>query len=162
MTRMPDLKTYIDGEEIEVSPELSESLEVLSENGNVLVVRIGNKVHELQLSSSNNNPKLYKVFINGRSYQVQIKDRTDLLLAEMGMDAAVENTATDLKAPMPGLVLKTLVEPGSTVMKGDALVVLEAMKMENMIRAQSDAVINEILVENGKTVEKDQLLITFK
>ena len=159
---MSDLKTYIHGEEVSVIPELSDSLEVLHENGNVLVVRIGTKIHELQVTPSEKDPKLFEVFINGRNYPVQIKDRTDLLLEEMGMDAVAENATTDLKAPMPGLVLKTLVKPGSEVAKGDALLVLEAMKMENMIRAQTDVVINEVLVEDGNTVEKDQLLITFK
>jgi biotin carboxyl carrier protein len=159
---LPDLKTYIRGEEVELGPELSGALEVLTENGNVLVVRVGTKIQELHVYPSKNDPKQYEVLINGRSYSVQIKDRMDLLLTEMGMDAIVDNATTDLKAPMPGLVLKTLVEPGIEVAKGDPLIVLEAMKMENMIRAQSDAVINEILVENGKTVEKGQLLITFK
>jgi len=74
---MTQPKTYIHGEEVEVNPELSGSLEVLSENGNVLVVRIGSKVHEVHVLPSKDDPKKYEVFIGGRSYPVQIKDRAD-------------------------------------------------------------------------------------
>ncbi len=65
---MLDLKTYINGEEVEVDPELSGSLEVLSETGNSVVVRSGSKIHELEVFPSEQDPKVFNVFVNGRSY----------------------------------------------------------------------------------------------
>ena len=65
-------------------------------------------------------------------------------------------------APMPGLVLKVLVEPGSPVQKGDPLLVLEAMKMENDIKAHFDGTVSTLHVQMGDAVSKGQLLIEFE
>lgn len=153
------LKTFIN--EKEVSFDLAQELEILEQRGTSLVVRVGNKVQELTVQRTE-DPKLLDVFLNGIHYPVRIKDRTDLLLEEMGMDMGASDAATDLKAPMPGLVLDVLVATGDTVSKGAPLLVLEAMKMENMIKATADATVETINVSTGDTVEKDQLMITFK
>jgi len=139
-----------------------DGLEILEWNNDRVVIRSGNKTQEVQVSTSENDPKQIDIFLNGRNYSIQIKDRTDLLLEEMGMDTVTEVGTTDLKAPMPGLVLKVLVSSGDELKKGTPLLVLEAMKMENMIRTQADVVVNEVLVKNGDTVEKGQLMITYK
>ncbi|HNH66215.1 MAG TPA: biotin/lipoyl-binding protein, partial [Bacteroidia bacterium] len=65
----------------------------------------------------------------------------------------------DLKAPMPGLVLDILVSEGQTIQKGDSLLVLEAMKMENNLKAINDAVVKKINVSKGDKVEKNTVLI---
>jgi biotin carboxyl carrier protein len=62
---------------------------------------------------------------------------------------------------MPGLVLKIMVEPGQEVSKGDGLLILEAMKMENIIKAPTDGVVKSIEVEQSNAVEKNQVLIKF-
>ena len=67
----------------------------------------------------------------------------------------------EIKAPMPGLVVRITVEEGAEVKKGDSLLVLEAMKMENVIKAPGDAVVGKIKVNAGQAVEKNQLLISF-
>ncbi|MCL4540378.1 MAG: acetyl-CoA carboxylase biotin carboxyl carrier protein subunit, partial [Bacteroidetes bacterium] len=61
--------------------------------------------------------------------------------------------------PMPGLVVKTLVEKGDTVKKGTSLLILEAMKMENEIRTPADAEVAEVLVKDGDIVDKDQTIV---
>lgn len=155
---MSEVKTYMNGEEV----AHVDGLEILEWINDRVVVRSGNKTHELEVSVSEHDPKQVKVFFNGHNYTIRIKDRTDLILEEMGMDVVKEKSATDLMAPMPGLVLKVLVSAGEEVQKGTPLLVLEAMKMENMIRAQSDVTVKEIQIKNGDTVEKGQLMITFK
>ena len=60
---------------------------------------------------------------------------------------------------MPGKVLKVFAEIGSVLNKGDTLLIIEAMKMENAIKAPYDAVINNIMVNENSTVEKDQILM---
>ncbi len=67
--------------------------------------------------------------------------------------------AGEVKAPMPGLVLRVLVEPGQRVEAGAGLAVLEAMKMENQIKAPVAGVVQAVRVEAGKAVEKGQVLI---
>jgi biotin carboxyl carrier protein len=67
-----------------------------------------------------------------------------------------------LKAPMPGLVVRVQVEPGQTVAAGAGIVVLEAMKMENELRASTPAVIKSVHARLGEAVEKGQVLVEFE
>ena len=75
------------------------------------------------------------------------------------MDKMFAQKVNDLKAPMPGLVLDILVSEGQTIQKGDNLLVLEAMKMENNLKATNDAVVKKIKVSKGDKVEKNTVLI---
>ncbi len=75
------------------------------------------------------------------------------------MDKMFAQKVNDLKAPMPGLVLDILVSEGQTIQKGDSLLVLEAMKMENNLKAINDAVVKKINVSKGDKVEKNTVLI---
>jgi biotin carboxyl carrier protein len=68
----------------------------------------------------------------------------------------------NLKAPMPGLVVKIAAKPGDTIPKGGALLVLEAMKMENIIKSPDDVVVKSILVNQGDAVEKNEVLVNFE
>jgi len=67
-----------------------------------------------------------------------------------------------LKAPMPGLVVRVQVEAGATVAVGSGVVVLEAMKMENELRAASAATVRTVRVKPGEAVEKGQVLVEFE
>jgi len=96
--------------------------------------------------------------LNNRKYEVKLKDDTDELLERLGIGLK-SHKIQNIKAPMPGLVIDIKVKPGDTVNKGDGLLVLEAMKMENIIKAPSQAVIKKILVTKGTPVEKNQVLI---
>ena len=63
---------------------------------------------------------------------------------------------------MPGLVLSIMVEPGDSVKKGEGVMVLEAMKMENIIRTPADGIVKSIDVKKSDAVEKNQVLIKFE
>jgi biotin carboxyl carrier protein len=67
----------------------------------------------------------------------------------------------EVKAPMPGLVLDIRVVPGQMVQKGDVLLILEAMKMENAIKSATDGVVKQVKAIKGQSVEKNQLMIVF-
>ncbi len=99
--------------------------------------------------------------VNGNKYQVQVKDKYDELLHQLGFDKIMNKKVNDVKAPMPGLVLKIVVEEGMEVQKGDALIVLEAMKMENILKAPTAGTVKKIMVKKGVAVEKNQVLIQF-
>ena len=80
----------------------------------------------------------------------------------MGMDATFKQKVNDLKAPMPGLVLNISVQPGDSISRGDGLMVLEAMKMENMIKSPTDAIVKSVEVKPKDSVDKNQVLIRFE
>ena len=97
--------------------------------------------------------------INGQIYKTSIQEPIDLLLSNMGMDLKAMQKAEPVKAPMPGMVLKILVVPGQQINKGDGLVILEAMKMENILKATATATVKAIKVNERMAVEKGTVLI---
>lgn len=99
--------------------------------------------------------------INGQTLTVGIKSQMDLMLEKMGMANGASAKAISVKAPMPGLIVKINVEAGQTVKAGDALLVLEAMKMENIIKAAADGTVKNIKITKGASVEKGQVLVEF-
>lgn len=108
------------------------------------------------------NTKSPVVKVDGRIYNPQVKDETDLLLERLGMNIKAKKEVKELKAPMPGLVLDIRVQPGQTVKEGDALIVLEAMKMENVLKAPADVTVKSIAVNAGEAIDKNTLLISFE
>jgi biotin carboxyl carrier protein len=105
--------------------------------------------------------KTFVISINGNKYNLSVKDKYDELLKSLGMDNLAASKVNEVKAPMPGLVLEIRVNEGDTVKKGDAIVVLEAMKMENILKSPTDGTIKKINVKKGMAVEKNQVLINF-
>lgn len=97
----------------------------------------------------------------GLKHEFKVSEPLDELLKSMGLDNAMQTKIAELKAPMPGLVLDILVSPGQAVKKGEKLLVLEAMKMENAIKAPADAIISAIRCEKGQAVDKNQVLLSF-
>lgn len=105
--------------------------------------------------------KKLTVKINNTSYNLSIKDKYDELLHNLGLDTLTSKKVNDIKAPMPGMVFKILVEEGQEIKKGDPLIILEAMKMENVLKSPTDGTIKKIAVKTGIAVEKNQILIHF-
>ncbi len=101
----------------------------------------------------------YVLRINGNKYIVNIADRYERLVQQLGLSIGGTQKMNTVKAPMPGLVLDILVEPGQTVQKGDPLLLLEAMKMENVLKAAGEGVVKSVAVQKGAAVDKGQLLL---
>ncbi|MGZ3862415.1 MAG: biotin/lipoyl-containing protein [Bacteroidia bacterium] len=120
-----------------------------------------NKSYNAEIVSHNAAEKTLQIKVNQTTYNVSVKDKYDELLHQLGLDKAMTNKLTNIKAPMPGLVLNILVADGAEVKKGDALIVLEAMKMENILKAPADAKVKAVAVKKGMAVEKNQVLIEF-
>ena len=98
--------------------------------------------------------------IGGKTYTVRLEDEQSRLMKTLGLEKAAVKVR-EIKAPMPGLVVDVLVKPGDHVDKDTPLLVLEAMKMENVIRAPGQATVAHVPAEKGKAVEKGQLLVGF-
>ena len=84
------------------------------------------------------------------------------LLKDLGMASQLTKKLEVLKAPMPGLIHKISVSAGDTVQKGEPLLILEAMKMENLIKSPGDGTIKEVVAAVGNSVEKNAVLIRFE
>ncbi|HYH56412.1 MAG TPA: biotin/lipoyl-containing protein [Anseongella sp.] len=125
-------------------------------------VLLDNHSYNVELIDFDRAAKSGQLKVNGKLCTFSVRDRFDKLLEKLGMAGAASTKINDLKAPMPGLVLKTLVSPGQDVKKGDNLVVLEAMKMENIIKSPGDGKISVLCVKAGESVEKNEVLIKFE
>lgn len=99
--------------------------------------------------------------IEGKKYVCKVKDQYDEILEKLGMSGQAK-VVKELKAPMPGKVLEIMVSVGETVAKDQALLVLEAMKMENVIKSPGEGKIKSISIQKGNTVEKNQVMINFE
>jgi biotin carboxyl carrier protein len=144
----------VDGKEI--------TLDLVQSGDSHFHVLVNGKATRISVVHHDKAGKSMQVMVNGKEITVNLKDRLDQLLNTMGLENVGAKKMNELKAPMPGLVLKLRVSEGDSVKKGDPLLVLEAMKMENVIKAVDDAVVTKIAVSPGQAVEKNSLLISFK
>lgn len=101
------------------------------------------------------------VKVNGNIYETETIDKFDELLKSLGMEKGGAGKVNELKAPMPGLVLEVSVKAGDQLLKGDRVLVLEAMKMENVIKAPADVTVASIEINEGETVDKNQVMVRF-
>jgi biotin carboxyl carrier protein len=130
-------------------------------NGSKFILRIENKFYESALWKKNDDVELIQI----NSTNIDLSIRTTLqekayqLLSKS--NSSLEKL-TIIKSPMPGLVLKILKKAGDNIAKGETVMILEAMKMENEIKSSMDGIISEILVSEGKPVEKYISLFSLK
>jgi biotin carboxyl carrier protein len=150
----------IANQEVTVNNELI-TLDSLTLNAESTHVLYNNKSYSITVETFNKIEKTATIKVNGNPYTLVIKDRFDELLKQLGMDNLTANKIQEIKAPMPGLVLNVLVKEGLTVKKGDNILVLEAMKMENILKSPTDGTIKTIKIKQGDKVEKNEILIQF-
>ena len=101
---------------------------------------------------------VWEVLLHGELYSVTVQDERAYRLAKArGGDTAVHGDAI-IKSPMPGIIITTLVTEGDPVKKGDKIIILESMKMENELRSSRDGVVMRVQVKPGDSVEKGQVL----
>lgn len=120
-----------------------------------------NKSYRAELIKTERETKTFVFKINGNIYPVVLKDKFDLLLEQMGMNNAAGNKVNSVKAPMPGLIVELKIQVGDLVKAGDAMLILEAMKMENILKSPGAGTVKAIKVKKGDSVEKGQVLIEF-
>jgi acetyl/propionyl-CoA carboxylase alpha subunit len=123
---------------------------------------IDGKSKEADLVKFDQENKMIVLRIEGKKYAFQIKEPVDLMLDKLGINIRSSKKVNNLKAPMPGLVVKILAEIGQHYKAGDPLMVLEAMKMENVFKAAADVTIRKIEIVEKQSVEKGQLLMEFE
>ena len=133
----------------EISPN---SWSVIDEKGNSF---------SIVLDDYSPDSKKYTFKIAGQAIEVTEQSEFDLLLKELGISSGGTKKLKEIKAPMPGLVLNVLVSEGQEVSEGDVIVILEAMKMENVIKSSTGARVKSIRVNKGDTIDKGGVMVTF-
>jgi biotin carboxyl carrier protein len=104
--------------------------------------------------------EVWQVLFQGHNYTVQVEDEREKRLRAALTGAAVEQEEFHLKAPMPGMVISVQVQAGQAVKKGDVLLILESMKMQNELRSPRDGIVGRVRVAAGDRVEKKDTLLS--
>lgn len=153
----------------EVSTERNQTLinglpfegDILKVNDRTFHIIFNDKSYQAELIDFDKTQKSCTVKVGNNIYPMQMSDQFDELLNQLGMDNLNSTKIAELKAPMPGLVLRVLASEGDKIEKGGNLLVLEAMKMENIIKAPADVTVKSLKIAAGDKVEKNQILMLF-
>jgi len=161
--------TTVDGKEFQI--------EIVDEKH----IRVGDRLLTVDFESVNGQPvfsiildgKSYESFISegdegwqvlmrGRQYQITVEDEREKRLRAAAGGGVAEGGEFNLKAPMPGLVVAIPVSEGQEIKKGQVLIILESMKMQNELKSPKDGVVERIRVKTGESVEQKQALLSVK
>ena len=126
----------------------------------VRVLAVGDAVYRVQVRRGESRGR-YTLWIDGWRFEVEALDERTRTIRELSAKSGGPARPTPLKAPMPGLIVRVLVGPGDTVEAGQGLIVMEAMKMENELRAPAAGTVKVVAVQQGAAVEKGALLVDF-
>ncbi|MBT8397954.1 MAG: acetyl-CoA carboxylase biotin carboxyl carrier protein subunit [Gemmatimonadetes bacterium] len=148
----------IDGISVDGEPMTADLVEM--DGSDVHSLLIGEKSYRVLASREENNA--WNLHVYGHKVHARVMDERTRRIQSMAATPDGPRGPKPLKAPMPGLVVKVVVEAGDTVSPGQGLVIVEAMKMENELKSEGEGRIARILVEPGEAVNKDQVLVEFE
>lgn len=129
-------------------------------NNHCYLLKIGNKVFDI--TTNKTGKEEYSFLVNGHYYETTVRTKLSEKAVEYLKNKKQKSHHDSITAPMPGLLLKLKKQVGDQVNQGDSVAVLEAMKMENDLRSPATGIIKEILVTEGSSVEKNQVLINIE
>jgi len=142
----------------------------VSVNGKVLEVDFesvsGQPVYSLIIDGKSHEGYVYpdeknwQVLLRGRLYQASVEDEREKRLRAAAAGGVVKGGEFHLKAPMPGMIVAIPVTEGQAVKKGQVLLILESMKMQNELKSPKDGVVSRIRIKTGDTVEQKQTLLS--
>lgn len=124
------------------------------------LVVLDKKPYYVSVIDSETDRRHFRLTVNNKPVHVFIRHQSETS-PETSEPIDSKRFTEYLKAPMPGLVADVLVRDGEDVIDGQPLLILKAMKMENILRAPHDATIRQVKVVNGQKIGKDELLIQF-
>lgn len=122
---------------------------------------LGKKYHG-EIVNSSIEERIFTVKVNQRTFAIRRNHPLDDLIKSMGLDKQKIKKLHQLQSPMPGRILSYAVEAGSQVVLGTPLLTLEAMKMENIIKAEGEGTVKKVLYASESVVEKGAVLIEFE
>ena len=127
----------------------------------VRLITIGSEVHRVVVRRGPSRGA-YTLWVDGFRFGGEALDERTRAIRDITAESSKSTGPASLVAPMPGLIVRVSVSPGDAVQVGQGLVVMEAMKMENEIRAPKAGVVANLLVKEGQAVETGALLIELK
>jgi len=148
------------GKSIDV--EEDSAFRVIEEKGDKFVVEYNQVIYNIDVVEFDQTGKTYRLIINNKPVNLSLKSKLDQLIDELGLKSQKEENVSQVKAPMPGLVIELKVSVGDQVEKDDPLLILEAMKMENVIKSKGSGIVKNIHIAVNDKVEKAQMMIEFE
>ena len=124
----------------------------------VRMVTIGDEVHRVVARTGSTRGR-FTLWLDGFRYEVEALDERTRAIRELSGAGKEASGPAPLLAPMPGMIVRVAVQVGDTVEPGQSLVVMEAMKMENELRATSAGTVKAVLAQPGTAVEKGAVLL---
>jgi acetyl/propionyl-CoA carboxylase alpha subunit len=135
------------------------SVSVESLGGSRMLLSVDNHPNEIDIRANDYDTNRL-VFIRGVEIEAEIEDFRLAQVKKVAGAAMLGGLVSSMRAPMPGLILEIKVSEGAKVRKHGPLLIIEAMKMENVIKAPADVAIKRVAVSSGQSVEKNDLLIS--
>ena len=145
--------------EYEVTAEQMEGLDLIQTTDREYHLLHDGKAYHCELLDFDAQTKTLNLRLNGRPHQLKVGDRYDQMVKQLGLNVAASQSSSDVFAPMPGLILEVMVTAGQEIEAGTPLLILEAMKMENVLKADGAGTVKSVVVKQGEAVDKKQLLI---
>lgn len=164
------MKIYadVDQKAMEFESVLKDARQIIFQNGKSIAYDIeplgqgrfslikDNKSYMIHLVRKN---EAYHVHIQGSHFAVRVEDERTRQVREMVKSSQSGPAELVIKAPIPGLVVKVNADEGQSVAKGEAILVLEAMKMENIIKSSCDCRVKKVSVKEKQAVQQGQELM---
>lgn len=150
----------VNGEEHTVSLDEQHAHLADIEGTPVRIVTIGNEVHRIVVRRDRDRGRAwYTIWLNGHRYEVEALDERSKAIRELSGTSEKAKGPAPVLAPMPGLVVRILVNEGDIVQAGQGVIVMEAMKMENELRTTSAGTVRSVKAAEGTAVEKGTVLV---
>lgn len=123
---------------------------------NVFLFKLENKIYQIFVSPNESEGKAFSVNADNRNYDIKLYDPKRLRGSSGGGESA--GGASEIRTAMPGKLVRVLVEAGAEIKKGDGVLIVEAMKMQNEMKAPKDGIVKEIRFAEGATVSAGDVL----
>lgn len=151
-------EVVVDGEDVQVDGDGIRAYLAEIEGTPVRLLTIGDEVHRVVVRRGSARGQ-FTLELGGYRFEVEALDERTRAIRELSGAAARAAGPASLVAPMPGLIVRVNVQEGDRVQAGQGLVVMEAMKMENELRASAAGVVKRVVVAPGTAVEKGATLL---
>jgi len=156
------ISTILRGTKHEIRTNDVDALDIVNTSDHKYHVISANKTYQIELLEACYETKTFTIRLNGKKIKLKLEDEFDLNIKKMGFSNSKSKDIKELIAPMPGMVLDILKKENDAVKEGDPLIILEAMKMENLITSPVDGVIDKLEIKLNQAVNKNQILLNFK
>ena len=153
-----ELELTLEGSEVRIDDTALSARLADVEGTPVRMLTVGDEVHRIVVRPAGARGR-YTIWVDGFRHEVEALDERMRAIRELAGASAGPVGPAPLVAPMPGMIVRVNVQVGDRVHPGQGLVVMEAMKMENELRAQAEATVKAVLALPGSAVEKGALLL---